>query len=139
VFPLPVSESLAVGKIVSDIGKAAGVVVERTEKPDPETGEPTERIKYASAHDLRRSFGTRWAKRVMPAILRTLMRHGSIQTTMAYYVGFDAVDIASDLWANHAPADGNGNGFGNEAGNDGPKSKERGARTDAANAYEQGV
>jgi len=31
--------------------------------------------KYASAHDLRRSFGTRWAKRVMPVVLQKLMRH----------------------------------------------------------------
>ena len=41
---------------------------------------------YASAHDLRRSFGFRWAKRVMPLILQKLMRHADITTTMEFYV-----------------------------------------------------
>ncbi len=55
--------------------------------------------KFASAHDLRRSFGTRWAKRVMPAVLKRLMRHASIQTTMGYYVDLDADEVADQLWA----------------------------------------
>ncbi len=46
------------GRVVSRIGKKAGVVV------SPESG------KTASAHDLRRSFGTRWARKVMPAVLQ---------------------------------------------------------------------
>jgi len=110
VFPLRVSNLRQVSRAVSDIGKKAGVLV------DPETG------KTASAHDLRRSFGTRWAKRVMPAVLKRLMRHANIATTMGFYVGIDADEIASGLWANHAPADGNGGGFGNDLGNGGPKS-----------------
>lgn len=45
------------------------------------------KIKYASCHDLRRSFGERWALKVMPQVLMELMRHESIDTTMKYYVG----------------------------------------------------
>lgn len=47
--------------------------------------------KCATAHDLRRSFGTRWASLVMPAVLQTMMRHASIQTTMSFYVTRNAV------------------------------------------------
>lgn len=63
-----------VSKIVSKIGKAAGVKVYVSPK-DPE------KVKYASAHDFRRAFGVRWAARLMPAQLMELMRHESIETT----------------------------------------------------------
>jgi integrase len=79
-------ESNWVSKIVSAIGERAGVVVNREEG------------KFASCHDFRRAFGTRWAKKVMPAILRRLMRHADIQTTMSYYVDLDAAEIADTLW-----------------------------------------
>lgn len=69
-------DSRWVGKIISRIGKAAKVSV--AEK------------KFASAHDLRRAFGARWAVRVMPAVLQALMRHKSIVTTMQFYVGHNA-------------------------------------------------
>ena len=75
------------GRIVSKIGKAAGVVVNKAEG------------KFASAHDLRRSFGTRWAPKVKPATLQLLMRHSSIETTLRYYVAQDAADVADELWA----------------------------------------
>lgn len=45
---------------------------------------PRQGDKYASAHDFRRSFGERWAKVVMPAVLQQMMRHKSILTTMRY-------------------------------------------------------
>ena len=102
-----------VSRIITKFGKKAGVVVDRTRKKvkekilHPKTGKPTgktrliekEVIKYASAHDFRRAFGTRWAKKVMPAVLRQLMRHRSIDTTMAYYVDLEADDVADELWA----------------------------------------
>ena len=73
-----------VGKKVSKLGKMAGVVVAQgKDKP----------TKFASAHDLRRSFGDRWADRVMPVVLRELMRHRSIETTLRFYVGKQAADI----------------------------------------------
>ncbi|MGA2069622.1 MAG: site-specific integrase [Thermoguttaceae bacterium] len=76
-----------VGQVVSRIGEKAGVVVNKTES------------KYGSAHDLRRAFGTRWAKRPMPAVLQRLMRHSDISTTMKFYVSATAADAADDLWA----------------------------------------
>jgi len=82
----------AVGPRVAAIGEAAGVVTEQREKKGKITNE------FASAHDLRRSFGFRWSRRVMPTILRELMRHESIDTTMRYYVGVNAEATADELW-----------------------------------------
>ncbi len=79
----------AVGRLVSAIGEIAGVVTDKAAG------------KHATAHDLRRSFGTRWSKRVKPATLQRLMRHADIKTTMDFYVQQDADDIAADLWADH--------------------------------------
>lgn len=77
---------LAVGRKLSAIGEAAGVVT------DPEKG------RTATAHDLRRAFGYRWSRRVMPATLKELMRHASIETTMTYYVGQNAQTTSGELW-----------------------------------------
>ncbi|NMC20663.1 MAG: hypothetical protein GYA33_09615, partial [Thermogutta sp.] len=55
-----------------------------------------------------------WAKRVMPAVLRKLARHASIQTTLGYYVDLDAEALADELWAEYVPrANETGNTFGN--------------------------
>lgn len=81
-----------VGRYISAIGRKAEVEV----KPGSD--------KFATCHDFRRSFGTRWARRVMPAELKLLMRHASIETTMKYYVGIEADDIAAGLWARFSPA-----------------------------------
>ena len=62
---------------------------------DPVSG----KVKFASAHDLRRAFGERWATRVMPQVLRELMRHENINTTMKYYVGRNAQRTAEALWS----------------------------------------
>jgi integrase len=88
---LALPQAHRIGETIAHIGEAAGVVVDA----DARTGEPT---KFASAHDLRRAFGYRWAKRVMPAVLQKLMRHASIQTTMQYYVDLEAQDVAEVLW-----------------------------------------
>jgi integrase len=78
----------AVGKAASKVGKRANIVV------NPDGG----KTKFASAHDLRRSFGLRWSERVMPAQLKDLMRHESIATTMNYYVGRNAETTAAALY-----------------------------------------
>ena len=75
-----------IGRIVSEIGRRAKVVVRKSEG------------KFATAHDLRRSFGTRWAPKVKPATLQLLMRHRSIETTLKYYVAQDADEVADELW-----------------------------------------
>ena len=50
----------------------------------------------------------------MPAVLRRLMRHKDISTTLKYYVDQDVEDIAADLWAayrkSNTPAEGNNSG-----------------------------
>jgi len=73
-----------VSPLVVEIGKKAGIRV-------------SER-KTASAHDLRRSFGLRWADRVKPHVLQQLMRHASIQTTLTFYVQSEASDMAELVW-----------------------------------------
>ena len=85
-----------VGRMISDLGEKALIVVDR----DRETG----KIKWASAHDLRRSFGDRWAQRVMPAVLKELLRHKSIETSMTYYVGRSAEQTGDVVWAAAAVA-----------------------------------
>ena len=55
-------------------------------------------VKFASAHDLRRSFGERWASRLMPQVLKELMRHESIETTLNFYVGRNAQTTARAIW-----------------------------------------
>ncbi len=54
--------------------------------------------KTASAHDLRRSFGSRWAGKAKPATLRLLVRHESIETTLKYYVEQDVEELGAALW-----------------------------------------
>lgn len=86
------------GVIICDIGKAAGVKVNTITKLGKES------VKYASAHDLRRSFGERWASRLMPQVLKELMRHESIETTLNFYVGRNAQTTAKVIWAQYGPA-----------------------------------
>ena len=94
-----------IGRIVAAIGKKARVVVNRTKKKVVEAVDGKKQMvekevtEYASAHDLRRSFGTRWAPRVRPATLQLLMRHRDISTTLNYYVAQDADEVADELWA----------------------------------------
>ena len=103
-----------VGQIVDKIGVKSGVIVNAVDG------------KHASAHDLRRTFGTRWARRVMPAVLQKLMRHANVQTTMQYYVDLNVDEVADTLWAKHpaTPADSEAQdrAFGNTSGNTGPES-----------------
>ena len=90
-----------VGQIISAIGEKAGVIT----ATDSQTGEP----KFASAHDLRRAFGVRWSRKFRPNILKQLMRHASIQTTMDFYAAEDEQAVAAEVWA------GSGNIPGNSA------------------------
>lgn len=94
VFPLPKEKKRngdtwsisRVSEILGDIGAASGVIV------NDRTG------KTVSAHDLRRSFGFRWSRLVMPPILMELMRHEDISTTMQFYVGLNAESTADTVW-----------------------------------------
>ena len=115
-------------RIVGNIGRKAGVVVATVEKRKRVDGKlvTTTAKKFATAHDLRRSFGTRWAKRVMPAVLQRLMRHAEIATTMKYYVTMDADSVADELWGkdwDFGNTSRTGNTFGNNAPSSGQKAK----------------
>ena len=69
-----------VGKVVSRIGERAGIIVD---EGNPRTGAPK---RYASAHDLRRTFAQRLAdSHLKPELVRKLMRHADIRTTERYY------------------------------------------------------
>jgi integrase len=84
--------------LVTEIGKRAGIKVKTS---------TAGKVKYASCHDLRRSFCLRWASRVMPQVLMELARHEDIQTTLAYYVGRNAQTTAAVLWEAHRAAQSN--------------------------------
>lgn len=84
----PTTNVPTIGKRIADIGTEAGVKVK----------DDNGKLKFASAHDLRRAFGQRWSRKVMPAVLMELMRHDSINTTMKFYVGTQAECIADQLW-----------------------------------------
>ena len=58
----------------------------------------TGKVEFAGAHDLRRSFGERWAMRVMPQVLMQLMRHETIEKTLKFYIGRNAEAITDVLW-----------------------------------------
>jgi integrase len=79
------------GKLVSACGRLARISVNAAGKP-------------ASAHDLRRSFGTRLAPRVRPLTLQKLMRHATLETTLRYYVSLSSADAAEELWRRPAAA-----------------------------------
>ena len=82
-----------VGKVLSRIGKTAGIKVNDT--------------KFASAHDFRRSFANRWTMRVPSQLLCVMMRHASEATTRKFYKGETAQQAAEHLWQ------ATGNTFGN--------------------------
>lgn len=109
----PMGCSDNVGHVVSKIGQAAGIIVNRTMKLDRKTGERREVVKYASAHDLRRSFGFRWSERVDVFKLMELMRHANIETTRRFYVGRNAQNTAAGLWAARDKATAERNTFDN--------------------------
>lgn len=95
-----------VSRVICEIGKAAVGRVSAESR--------TGKVKFASAHDLRRSFGERWSSKVMPHVLMMLMRHESIDTTMKFYVGRNVRAAAQVLWDAHNPATA---GEGNRSGN----------------------
>jgi integrase len=49
-------------------------------------------------HDLRRSFGQRMAQRYPWTVLRLLMRHEDLKTTLDFYVGEDVESAKRLIW-----------------------------------------
>ena len=78
------------GRVISAIGESARIVAKRDNEGEV--------AKFATAHDLRRSFAARWAPRVKPYFLQHLMRHSDIKTTLQFYAG-DMLEMASsEVW-----------------------------------------
>lgn len=90
VMPGGIARYDQAGKMISIIGELAGVKV----FTHPKSG----KVKYPSAHDLPRSFGTRWARVVSASELQDMMRHADYHTTQAYYVDQQAADLARCVW-----------------------------------------
>ncbi|MBA2117073.1 tyrosine-type recombinase/integrase [Bremerella alba] len=82
-------------RLACRIGRKAKVIVDI----NPISGKE----KFAGLHDLRRSFGQRWAQKALPQHLMQLMRHESIETTLKYYVGSDARIVSQAIWGNEQP------------------------------------
>lgn len=79
-----------VSEVICAIGQEAGVVVRQ---PDEETGQ---RIKYASAHDLRRSLAERLINSGVSAeTLMVVMRHKDFATTKKFYGATRAAQSAA--------------------------------------------
>ena len=80
-----------VSRIISQIGKAAGIIVRQD---DPRTGT---RLKYASAHDIRRGY----AKRLIDAgvsaeTVKVVMRHKDFATTEKHYGAIRSTQVAAE-------------------------------------------
>lgn len=85
----PIRSSDRASRVISSIGQKSNIVT----KTDPESGKKY----HPTAHDLRRSFATRMAKRVPEDLLRELMRHADAKTTRAHYAEIDAESLAEQL------------------------------------------
>jgi integrase len=98
-------------RLVKAVFEKAGITTKR------ETASDGSEVKqFASCHDLRRSFATRWARVLMPFELARVMRHSSMQTTSDFYVSTDSADIsrkAANAWRNSGSK---GNKSGNTEG-----------------------
>ena len=90
-----------VGRVISQIGELAGIVVQ-----EPDEGEGR-RIKYASAHDLRRGCALRLINAGVSAeTLKVVLRHKDFKTTELFYGAIRAAQsAASELHEKLAAAD----------------------------------
>lgn len=95
-------------------GLAYSTVIKRFIRAGKKSGVRVSPRKHVTAHDLRRTFGQRWSLRVHPIVLKTIMRHSSIETTLRYYVSADQEGVGQALWA---PLTGGGSPSGKQLGN----------------------
>jgi integrase len=91
-------------KVLNDAGKPytgdklsdeISLIGQAAVKPDANGDMP----QHPTAHDFRRSFGSRWALKVRPMTLQRMMRHKDFKTTLLFYVGLSAEDVGAELWA----------------------------------------
>ncbi len=116
------------GRYISAIGEKARVVTNSSstrKRLNKNTGIVEIVSGCATAHDLRRSFGTRWSQKVMPRVLMQLMRHTSITTTMKFYVENNADSVSAELWGQ----------LGNTLGNTPPEVTPRESQANEADCH----
>lgn len=77
-----------ISRKIGELGKLSQLTTGRNHK-----GESL----FATAHDLRRSFATRWASEVEAPILQRLMRHKSIATTLKFYAFVNASKMGDKI------------------------------------------
>lgn len=81
-----------VGKVISKIGKQAGVIVQPAKGQKP--------AKFASVHDLRRTFANQLRKAgVRLDDVAVVIRHSSVQTTQRYYAPGNAEQTGQTIRA----------------------------------------
>lgn len=84
--------------LVFKTGMVYSTIVSRLILAGKNSGVKVSDRKWITAHDLRRTFGQRWSLRVHPMILKAMMRHSTIETTMKYYVSVDQQSMIDILW-----------------------------------------
>lgn len=77
-------------RVISKAGELANIVVKAT---GGKMGKP----KYASAHDLRRTFATNWHQKLTVSELQQLTRHADSQTLLNYYADAQRDVLAAKL------------------------------------------
>lgn len=95
VFQFPGERSLGdirqrIMKTAVRIGKASGVIVKKQSK--------NHAAKYASLHDIRRTFAERVSRKLRLDEVQEMLGHASIETTKRYYVGSNAERTGRRLW-----------------------------------------
>lgn len=58
---------------------------------------------FATLHDLRRAYGTRWAGKVPAQVLQRMMRHANISTTLTFYADTEQAALAA-VWGPANPS-----------------------------------
>jgi hypothetical protein len=86
-----------VSKAISGHGEAANITVDSRIVTNKSAGKAEQKAISASAHNLGRALEDRWARCVMPMVLKELMRHESVTTTEKFYVGINAQETARFL------------------------------------------
>lgn len=94
----PVFQLKTMHPLKGEVLSSLGTVVKKVSAIGRESGVLVSKSKHATAHDLRRTFGSRWALKVHPIVLKTMMRHSTIETTMKYYIEIDSDKVADTLW-----------------------------------------
>lgn len=59
---------------------------------------------HCTLHDLRRSFGSRWAGKMPAQLLQRLMRHSHITTTLTYYADVERAAMSA-IWGSNVTGD----------------------------------